>query len=82
MLEHVKAGGLFIFTTRSNRSNLAYKANLDAVVLRLIDEGAWMKIATENIQDFEKATSSDETTSIDGNTIYISGTVYCYKRIK
>ncbi|XP_069730099.1 methyltransferase-like protein 27 isoform X1 [Phaenicophaeus curvirostris] len=71
------AGGLLCMTTRSNPSNLRYKAKLEATLERLENQGAWEKVLAQEEERWERATSEEE--SIQG-TGYISGVVYLYRK--
>ncbi|XP_051492032.1 methyltransferase-like protein 27 isoform X2 [Apus apus] len=71
------AGGFLCLTTRSNPSNLQYKAELEAVLERLERQGAWQKVLAQEVDCWEKATSEEESTQGTG---YISGVVYIYRK--
>ncbi|XP_069730104.1 methyltransferase-like protein 27 isoform X4 [Phaenicophaeus curvirostris] len=73
----VPTGGLLCMTTRSNPSNLRYKAKLEATLERLENQGAWEKVLAQEEERWERATSEEE--SIQG-TGYISGVVYLYRK--
>lgn len=71
------AGGFLCLTTRSNRSNLRYKAELDAALEKLERQGAWQKVLAQEVEHWERATSEEESTQ---GTSYISGVVYIYQK--
>ncbi|XP_057256209.1 methyltransferase-like protein 27 isoform X2 [Pezoporus wallicus] len=71
------AGGFLCLTTRSNPSNLRYKAELEAVLEDLERQGAWQKVLVQEVERWEKATSEEESTQGTG---YISGVVYVYRK--
>ncbi|XP_053940660.1 methyltransferase-like protein 27 isoform X2 [Cuculus canorus] len=71
------AGGILCLTTRSNPSNLRYKAELEATLERLESQGAWEKVLAQEEDRWERATSEEESTQGTG---YISGVVYIYRK--
>lgn len=71
------AGGLICLTTRSNPSNLRYKAELEAALERLEKQGAWQKVLAQEVGNWERATSEEESTQGTG---YISGVIYIYQK--
>uniref|UniRef100_A0A8C4XSF5 Methyltransferase like 27 n=1 Tax=Falco tinnunculus TaxID=100819 RepID=A0A8C4XSF5_FALTI len=71
------AGGFLCLTTRSNPSNLQYKAELEAVLEKLERQGAWQKVLAQEVERWERATSEEESTQGTG---YISGVVYIYRK--
>ncbi|KAM6372985.1 methyltransferase-like protein 27 isoform 2-T2 [Pluvialis apricaria] len=71
------AGGFLCLTTRSNPSNLRYKAELEAALERLERQGAWQKVLAQEVERWERATSEEESTQGTG---YISGVVYVYQK--
>ncbi|XP_074701464.1 methyltransferase-like protein 27 isoform X2 [Strix aluco] len=71
------AGGFLCLTTRSNPSNLRYKAELEAALERLEGQGAWRKVLAQEVERWERATSEEESTQGTG---YISGVVYVYQK--
>lgn len=73
----VRAGGFLCLTTRSNPSNLRYKAELEAALQRLEQQGAWQKVLAQEVERWERATEEEE--SVQG-TGYISGVVYIYRK--
>ncbi|XP_069730101.1 methyltransferase-like protein 27 isoform X2 [Phaenicophaeus curvirostris] len=77
LLRVTRPGGLLCMTTRSNPSNLRYKAKLEATLERLENQGAWEKVLAQEEERWERATSEEE--SIQG-TGYISGVVYLYRK--
>ncbi|NXJ71738.1 MET27 protein, partial [Rostratula benghalensis] len=77
LLRVTKPGGFLCLTTRSNPSNLGYKAELEAVLARLEQLGAWQKVLAQEVERWERATSEEESTQGTG---YISGVVYVYQK--
>ncbi|KAM9257152.1 methyltransferase-like protein 27 [Cariama cristata] len=77
LLRVTKPGGFLCLTTRSNPSNLRYKAELEAALERLEGQGAWQKVLAQEVERWEKATSEEESTQGTG---YISGVVYIYRK--
>ncbi|XP_064323884.1 methyltransferase-like protein 27 isoform X3 [Phalacrocorax carbo] len=71
------AGGFLCLTTRSNPSNLRYKAELEAALERLERQGAWQKVLAQEVERWERATSEEESPQ---GTDYISGVVYIYQK--
>ncbi|KAL9826014.1 methyltransferase-like protein 27 isoform 2-T2 [Geothlypis trichas] len=71
------AGGFLCLTTRSNPSNLRYKAELEAALWQLEQRGAWQKLLAQEVEYWERATSEEESTQGTG---YISGVVYIYQK--
>uniref|UniRef100_A0A8C5LVK1 Methyltransferase like 27 n=1 Tax=Leptobrachium leishanense TaxID=445787 RepID=A0A8C5LVK1_9ANUR len=72
-----KSGGFLCLTTRSNRSNLQYKAELECELTALQKSGLCECVAIHNVEDWEKATSEQEA---QGNADYIPGVIYLYKK--
>ncbi|XP_023803756.1 formin-2-like [Cyanistes caeruleus] len=70
-------GGFLCLTTRSNPSNLRYKAELEAALGQLERSGAWQKLLAQEVEYWERATSEEESTRGNG---YISGIVYIYQK--
>ncbi|NWR81789.1 MET27 protein, partial [Centropus unirufus] len=77
LLRVTRPGGLVCLTTRSNPSNLRYKAELEATLERLERQGAWEKVLVQEEERWERATSEEESTQGTG---YISGVVYIYRK--
>ncbi|KAM6048744.1 methyltransferase-like protein 27 isoform 2-T2 [Theristicus caerulescens] len=77
LLRVTKPGGFLCLTTRSNPSNLRYKAELEATLERLERQGAWQKVLAQEVERWERATSEEESTQGTG---YISGVVYIYRK--
>ncbi|XP_031985869.1 methyltransferase-like protein 27 isoform X2 [Corvus moneduloides] len=71
------AGGFLCLTTRSNPSNLRYKAELEAAMGQLERSGAWQKLLAQEVEYWERATTEEESTQGTG---YISGVVYIYQK--
>ncbi|XP_015501714.1 methyltransferase-like protein 27 [Parus major] len=77
LLRVTKPGGFLCLTTRSNPSNLRYKAELEAALGQLERSGAWQKLLAQEVEYWERATSEEESTRGNG---YISGIVYIYQK--
>ncbi|NWS47261.1 MET27 protein, partial [Probosciger aterrimus] len=77
LLRVTKPGGFLCLTTRSNPSNLRYKAELEAALQELERQGAWQQVLAQEVERWEKATSEKESTRSTG---YISGVVYVYRK--
>ncbi|KAM6242397.1 methyltransferase-like protein 27 [Porphyrio hochstetteri] len=77
LLRVTKPGGFLCLTTRSNPSNLRYKAELEAMLQSLEQQGAWQKVLVQEVERWERATSEEESTQGTG---YISGVVYIYQK--
>ncbi|XP_054703927.1 methyltransferase-like protein 27 isoform X1 [Grus americana] len=77
LLRVTRPGGFLCLTTRSNPSNLRYKAELEAALERLERQGAWQKVLAQEVERWERATSEEESTQGTG---YISGVVYIYQK--
>ncbi|XP_068765910.1 methyltransferase-like protein 27 [Struthio camelus] len=77
LLRVTKPGGFLCLTTRSNVSNLRYKAELQGVLDSLEQQGAWEKVSAREVDQWERATSKEESTQGTG---YISGVVYVYRK--
>uniref|UniRef100_A0A803VBU2 Methyltransferase like 27 n=1 Tax=Ficedula albicollis TaxID=59894 RepID=A0A803VBU2_FICAL len=71
------AGGFLCLTTRSNPSNLRYKAELEAALGQLERSGAWQKLLAQEVEYWERAVTEEESTQGNG---YISGVVYIYQK--
>nr|DBA34175.1 TPA: hypothetical protein GDO54_001762 [Pyxicephalus adspersus] len=77
LLRVTKPGGLVCLTTRSNVSNLKYKAELEEVMSAMQSKGHWEQILVQEVEQWEKAVSEKETSS---NSDYIPGVIYIYKK--
>ncbi|XP_041340891.1 methyltransferase-like protein 27 isoform X2 [Pyrgilauda ruficollis] len=77
LLRVTKPGGFLCLTTRSNPSNLRYKAELEAALGQLEQSGAWQKLLAQEVEYWERATTEEESTQGTG---YISGVVYIYQK--
>ncbi|XP_066057878.1 methyltransferase-like protein 27 isoform X2 [Chamaea fasciata] len=77
LLRVTKPGGFLCLTTRSNPSNLRYKAELEAALGQLERSGAWQKLLAQEVEYWERATTEEESTQGTG---YISGVVYIYQK--
>ncbi|NXI14827.1 MET27 protein, partial [Irena cyanogastra] len=77
LLRVTKPGGFLCLTTRSNPSNLRYKAELEVALGQLEQSGAWQKLLAQEVEYWERATTEEESTQGTG---YISGVVYIYQK--
>ncbi|KAE8622422.1 hypothetical protein XENTR_v10005238 [Xenopus tropicalis] len=77
LLRVTKQGGFVCLTTRSNKSNLQYKAALEQELSALKTQGLWDCISIKEVEKWEKATSEKEVTV---DTDYISGVIYLYQK--
>ncbi|RLV97887.1 hypothetical protein DV515_00011269 [Chloebia gouldiae] len=77
LLRVTKPGGFLCLTTRSNPSNLRYKAELEAALGQLEQSRAWQKLLAQEVEYWERATTEEESTQGTG---YISGVVYIYQK--
>ncbi|NXR19535.1 MET27 protein, partial [Cinclus mexicanus] len=77
LLRVTKPGGFLCLTTRSNPSNLRYKAELEAALGQLEQSGAWQKLLAQELEYWERAVTEEESTQGNG---YISGVVYIYQK--
>ncbi|XP_066492365.1 methyltransferase-like protein 27 [Tiliqua scincoides] len=77
LLRVTKPGGYVCLTTRSNQSNLLYKAQLEQLLVDLEQQGLWEKVLVQEVEQWEKSTSEQETSQGPG---YISGVVYLYRK--
>ncbi|XP_061460772.1 methyltransferase-like protein 27 [Rhineura floridana] len=77
LLRVTKAGGYVCLTTRSNLSNLEYKAKLHQVLDQLEEQGLWRKVTEQDVEKWERATSEQESAQ---GLDYISGVVYLYQK--
>ncbi|NWX05038.1 MET27 protein, partial [Caloenas nicobarica] len=77
LLRVTKPGGFLCMTTRSDPSNLRYKAELEAALERLEAQGAWRKVLAQEVERWERATAEGDSTQGTG---YISGVVYVYQK--
>ncbi|NXG31128.1 MET27 protein, partial [Dromaius novaehollandiae] len=77
LLRVAKPGGFLCLTTRSSVSNLPYKAELQRVLDSLEQQGAWEKVLVQEVDQWERATSKEESTQ---GTDYISGVIYVYRK--
>ncbi|KAM4702222.1 methyltransferase-like protein 27 [Discoglossus pictus] len=77
LLRVTKPGGFVCLTTRSNKSNLQYKAQLEQELAALQKEGFWDCLSVQEVEKWEKATSEEEAAE---ESDYISGVVYVYKK--
>ncbi|KAM9320287.1 methyltransferase-like protein 27 [Gastrophryne carolinensis] len=77
LLRVTKPGGLVCLTTRSNISNVKYKAELEKAMDALQSRGLWEQISLQEIEEWEKAVSEEEVTL---KSDYISGVIYIYRK--
>ncbi|KAM6296477.1 methyltransferase-like protein 27 [Aegotheles albertisi] len=77
LLRVTRPGGFLCLTTRSNPSNLRYRAELEAALGWLEQEGDWQRVLAQEVERWEKATSAEESTQGTG---YIPGVVYIYQK--
>ncbi|XP_053562313.1 methyltransferase-like protein 27 isoform X2 [Bombina bombina] len=77
MLRVTKPGGFICLTTRSNTSNLLYKTELEQELSILQSKGLWDCVSLQEVEKWEKATSEQE---VIGESDYISGVVYLYRK--
>ncbi|KAJ7308967.1 hypothetical protein JRQ81_008249 [Phrynocephalus forsythii] len=77
LLRVTKPGGFLCLTTRSNKSNLAFKARLERGLDDLQRGGLCEKVAVQEVENWEKATSEEESLRGQGT---IPGTVYLYRK--
>ncbi|XP_077336783.1 methyltransferase-like protein 27 isoform X2 [Lithobates pipiens] len=77
LLRVTKPGGLVCLTTRSNVSNLMYKANLEEVMSDMESKGHWEQISVQEVEQWEKAVSEKEVSS---KSDYIPGVIYIYRK--
>lgn len=61
-------------TTRSNKDNSEYKANLEMELKKMEEEGLCTCLEVTDVEDWERAVSEHEHG-------YISGVVYLYKKL-
>nr|XP_056721333.1 methyltransferase-like protein 27 [Euleptes europaea] len=77
LLRVAKPGGFLCLTTRSNRSNLRYKSQMQQLLDDLEQRGLWEKVKVQEVERWERATSEQE--AMEGSD-YISGVVYLYRK--
>lgn len=77
LLRVTKAGGFVCMTTRSNVSNLHYKAELEEEMSSLQSKGFWEQVLEQEVEQWEKATSEKEITQ---ESDYIPGVIYIYRK--
>ncbi|KAM5181101.1 methyltransferase-like protein 27 isoform 3-T5 [Mantella aurantiaca] len=71
------SGGVVCLTTRSNVSNLKYKANLEEVMSAIQSKGHWEQIFVQNVEQWEIAVSEKE---VSLTSDYIPGIIYIYRK--
>uniref|UniRef100_A0A8D0BX67 Methyltransferase like 27 n=1 Tax=Salvator merianae TaxID=96440 RepID=A0A8D0BX67_SALMN len=77
LLQATKAGGFLCLTTRTNLSNLEYKAELDRLLAELERRGECEKVLVQEVDKWERATSAEEAVQ---DLDYIPGVVYVYRK--
>ncbi|XP_042298250.1 methyltransferase-like protein 27 [Sceloporus undulatus] len=77
LLRVAKPGGYLCLTTRSNKSNLPFKAELEKVLDDLEQRGLWGKVMVEEVEQWERATSEEES---GHGSDYIPGMIYLYRK--
>ncbi|KAM5181100.1 methyltransferase-like protein 27 isoform 2-T4 [Mantella aurantiaca] len=77
LLRVTKPGGVVCLTTRSNVSNLKYKANLEEVMSAIQSKGHWEQIFVQNVEQWEIAVSEKE---VSLTSDYIPGIIYIYRK--
>lgn len=65
-------------TTRSNVSNLHYKAELEEEMSSLQSKGFWEQVLVQEVEQWEKATSEKEITQ---ESDYIPGVIYIFRKL-
>ncbi|KAJ6655814.1 hypothetical protein lerEdw1_004867 [Lerista edwardsae] len=70
-------GGYLCLTTRSNQSNLPYKAQLEQLLADLEQQGLWEKVTVQEVEQWERSTAEQGTGQ---GSCYISGVVYLYQK--
>ncbi|XP_054992235.1 methyltransferase-like protein 27 isoform X2 [Sorex araneus] len=84
LLRVTKPGGLLCLTTRTNPSNLSYKISMEAMLDMLEQAGAWERLMSRPVEQWELATSESEAASdpsaSPASPSFISGIVYLYRR--
>ncbi|XP_055964218.1 methyltransferase-like protein 27 [Sorex fumeus] len=84
LLHVTKPGGLLCLTTRTNPSNLSYKISMEAMLDMLEQAGAWERLVSMPVDQWELATSESEAVSgpsgSPDNPSFISGIIYLYRR--
>ncbi|KAM3933685.1 methyltransferase-like protein 27 [Leptodactylus fuscus] len=78
LLRVTKQGGFVCMTTRSNISNLQYKAELEKEMSSLQTKGLWEQVLVQEVEQWEKAISEKEITE---ESDYIPGVIYIYRKI-
>ncbi|KAM4797187.1 methyltransferase-like protein 27 [Rhinophrynus dorsalis] len=77
LIRVIKHGGFLCLTTRSNTSNLQYKAVLEQELAALCNRGLLEPVSVQEVEKWEKATSEHEVTA---ESDYISGVIYLCKK--
>ncbi|KAM4044414.1 methyltransferase-like protein 27 isoform 2-T2 [Anomaloglossus baeobatrachus] len=78
LLRVTKSGGFVCMTTRSNISNLQYKAELEEGISSLQNKRLWEEVLVQEVQQWEKATSDKEITQ---KSDYIPGVIYIFRKM-
>ncbi|XP_043910102.1 methyltransferase-like protein 27 [Protopterus annectens] len=71
-----KPGGYICMTTRTNTSNITYWRQLQGMLKQLEQQGLWEQVDVQQVNEWEKAVSEEESTG----SPYISGIIYLYKK--
>ncbi|XP_018416737.1 PREDICTED: Williams-Beuren syndrome chromosomal region 27 protein [Nanorana parkeri] len=79
LIRVTKPGGLVCLTTRSNVSNLKYKADLEEVMSAMQSKGLWEQVSVQEVEQWEKAVSEKEVTL---ESDYIPGVIYIYRKME
>ncbi|XP_075450634.1 methyltransferase-like protein 27 [Ascaphus truei] len=77
LIRVTKPGGFVCLTTRSNPSNLQYKAELERELSALQSKGLWDCVSVQEVEKWEKASSEEEAAE---ESDYISGSIYLYHK--
>ncbi|XP_073421879.1 methyltransferase-like protein 27 [Dendrobates tinctorius] len=78
LLRVAKPGGFVCMTTRSNISNLHYKAELEEEIASLHSKRLWKHVLVQEVEQWEKATSDKEITQ---ESDYIPGVIYIFRKM-
>ncbi|XP_031713199.1 methyltransferase-like protein 27 [Anarrhichthys ocellatus] len=75
LCKSAKPGGHVCMTTRSNHTNMEYKAALERELKQMEAEGLWTCVEVAEVEDWERGVSEEDVG-------YISGAVYLYKKLQ
>ncbi|XP_069617534.1 methyltransferase-like protein 27 [Ranitomeya imitator] len=78
LIRVTRPGGFVCMTTRSNISNLQYKAELEKEMVSLQSKILWEQVLVQEVEQWEKATSDKEITQ---ETDYIPGVIYIFRKV-